>query len=74
MTGPGDTNREQIQCTYRTFVGDNFLHASLFDVPGLGHTTPDVAWFEKAIVALDAIGPTSRPAGRSTTKPASELR
>jgi hypothetical protein len=70
VTGEGDTNQDQMECNYKAFINDGFQHVTVFEVPRLGHRTPDAKWFEKAIDALDTLpNPATQPAGPKPKTP-----
>jgi hypothetical protein len=64
VTGTEDMNRLNTHSVHDGFLKATFAHVTLFEVPGMGHTVPDGAWFEKALTFLDS--PDATPA---TTKP-----
>jgi poly(3-hydroxybutyrate) depolymerase len=74
LTGDTDANREQTKVNHEAMVKDGFAHATYFQVPNMGHQTPDAEWFEKGIIELDKLPaeraaiPDKRPA-RPSTKP-----
>jgi hypothetical protein len=53
LTGDTDGNREQTALYYAGFKRDGFEHATYLQVPGMGHRSPDIEWFEKGMAALD---------------------
>ena len=53
LTGDSDGNREQTEAYYNAAKKDGFKHVTYIQVPGMGHSSPDAEWFEKAIVALE---------------------
>jgi hypothetical protein len=56
ISGSNDGNYLPVKTMYeKGFLGDDFKHATFFDVPELGHRTPPAQWFEQAIDYLDAI-------------------
>ena len=78
LTGDTDGNREQTKVNYDAMVKDGFTHATYFQVPGMGHQTPDAEWFEKGVIELDKFlppaaatpsTPTTRPTRAPPTKP-----
>lgn len=54
LTGETDENRPQTELYARAMQKDGFRHVTYLQVPGMGHQSPDAAWFERGIVALDA--------------------
>jgi poly(3-hydroxybutyrate) depolymerase len=83
LTGDNDGNREQTEIYYKAFKRDGFEHITYLQVPGMGHQSPNVEWFEKGLVALDetiatpaaaakvaAPKPATRPAPAATSQPA----
>jgi hypothetical protein len=55
LTGEKDFNRQQTQGIFEQYRTDGFKHVTYLEVPGMGHAAPDAAWFDKGIVALDAL-------------------
>lgn len=53
-TGENDNLRASVIGTHKDYVQDGYAHTVLFDIPGMGHTTPNAEWFEKGIVFLDS--------------------
>jgi hypothetical protein len=53
-TGEKDNLRDSVIGTCKEYGLDGYAYTQLFDVPGMGHTTPPADWFEKGIVSLDA--------------------
>lgn len=54
LTGETDGNRDQTLANYRHgYLKDGFTHVTYIEVPQMGHATPDAAWFEKGLEALD---------------------
>jgi predicted esterase len=66
LTGDTDMNRAESHAYFGAMTRDGFEHVSYMQVPGMGHTTPDAEWFEKAIDALD--DPAARAAGSKGKK------
>ena len=54
LTGSDDFNRGNTKCVYDGYVRDKFAHVTYLEVPGMGHTLPDAAWFGDGVEALDA--------------------
>jgi hypothetical protein len=74
LTGDNDGNRVQTQLNYDGFKRDGFEHISYFQVPGMGHQSPDADWFEKGLMALDEkIAPPAVAAQRPLTAPAPRI-
>jgi predicted esterase len=55
ITGEKDMNRDPTKDTYeKGFKVDHFAHVEYVEVPGMGHTIPNVDVIEHAIQSLDA--------------------
>lgn len=55
LTGETDGNRDQTLANYRHgYQKDGFSHVTYIEVPQMGHASPDAAWFEKGLEALEA--------------------
>lgn len=68
LTGEKDYLHDHCYAVSQAYKADKFSWISFFDVPGMGHTRPDAAWFEKGLLALDE--PVFKPKGKR--KPAEE--
>jgi hypothetical protein len=54
VTGEKDFNLKETKAVYELgFKKEGFKHASLLEVPGLGHQPPSPEWFEKGLDFLD---------------------
>lgn len=62
FTGEKDQNRDLTKVISDEFKKDGFAHVMYIEVPGLGHSRPDLEWMEKAFDAL--IPPPRAPAER----------
>jgi poly(3-hydroxybutyrate) depolymerase len=63
LTGETDPNNGNTRSVYSGYKDALFKHVQLFDVPGMGHHVPDVAWFEQGIAFLDSVdAPATKPA------------
>lgn len=69
LTGETDANRQQTELNYKAAKKDGFRHVTYIEVPGMGHTSPDVEWFEKGIIALDEGRPAVIAAVKAATAP-----
>lgn len=55
LAGEKDYNMPQMRSHFEHGLKkDKFEHAHYLEVPGMAHTYPEPAWFEKAIVLLDS--------------------
>lgn len=82
LTGDNDMNLANTKAVLDGYQKDKFEHVSYMQVPGMGHTSPDAEWFEKAIGFLEerdetSRGKTSRPTSRlkpaPTTRPSGKI-
>jgi predicted esterase len=64
LTGSEDMNRDNTQSVYEGYKKVGFKYVTYIEVPNMGHTVPNMEWFEKGIELLDKTAPT-------TTKPVS---
>lgn len=55
VTGEKDMNLKNTRAVYEHgFRKEGFRHATVLEVPGMGHATPPAEWFDKALNFLDA--------------------
>jgi poly(3-hydroxybutyrate) depolymerase len=66
ITGSNDMNRDPTQATYEQgFKKDAFKNVEYVEVPGMGHTVPDVDVIDKALEFMDSrVESTTKPATR----------
>jgi pimeloyl-ACP methyl ester carboxylesterase len=56
ITGEKDLNQAPVHAIYdQGFTAEKFKHVTLWDVPGMGHQSPPLEWFEKALDEVDAV-------------------
>jgi len=54
VTGEKDMNLKNTQAVYEYgFKKEGFKHATVLEVPGMGHATPPAEWFDKGLNFLD---------------------
>jgi pimeloyl-ACP methyl ester carboxylesterase len=56
ITGEKDLNQAPVHAIYdQGFTAEKFKHVTLWDVPGMGHQSPPLEWFEKALDEVEAV-------------------
>ncbi len=61
LTGSEDMNRDNTQSVYEGYKKLGFKNATYIEVPNMGHTVPNLEWFEKGIELLDQRRPATQP-------------